>query len=137
MSPVDLLAAILEKVLTQRRKGAKRLCFFLCAFAPLCDVITQSRVARELALVTFRGSHSHAEFARGLASPATRLNVRLRAPYEFQNVSQSLVRLIDIRIGGSRDDRSFKPAEVFIRDEGLLASETREIESVCTHSPRG
>src|SRR6185503_7020786 len=101
--------ACLKKVFRAKAQRPQRnLCFFRCTFASLREVILETRVARELALVTSRRSHSDTELSWSLATPTTRLNVRLRGPCKLQNVSQSLIRVVD----------------VFICDERLLSSET-------------
>src|SRR5215213_4554825 len=99
-------------------------------------VISQSRVAVELALITLRCGKPDTELPRSLASPATRLHFLLRAPRQIQQTSNTLVRIIKLRVHSFPDNQPLQPADVFVRNECLFTPETREIKTRRVHTPR-
>src|SRR5215213_6345257 len=100
------------------------------------EIVGQPRVTRKLSFVALDRSHSHTDLAESLAAPTARLSVRLYGPCEFQQVAHAIIRIVNSRINCFVNDQSLEPAEVFIRKQRLLLSQTREVKAICTYSPR-
>src|ERR1043165_9388152 len=109
---------------------------YLRSCAAFSHVVMQSRVARELCLVTPDRRHADTEFPGTLASPATRLRFRFRGPDELQQVANACERIINSRVLRLLDHQFQQLAHVLVDDERLVASETREIKTIRTNAPR-
>src|ERR1700750_968405 len=89
----------------------------------------------DLALITLRRGNSNTQLPWSLAAPATRLRFGLCAPRKLQKISNTLVRIIKLRIHRFRNNDFLQPVDIFTSNERLLTPETREIKSGCTNTP--
>src|ERR1051325_5424494 len=103
---------------------------YLRSCAAFSHVVMQSRVARELCLVTPDRRHADTEFPGTLASPTTRLRFRLRGPGELEQVAHARIRIVNLRVTCLLDQQRMQLAHVLVDHERLLAPETGEVETI-------